>query len=167
MDPHAPPDPGPRAAHVWRAEPHEAAVVADLLVAFRNHLGFEWPSDDSFLASVERLIEDPATEYLLGAAQPDTPAAGVVQLRYRWSVWRAAEDCELEDLFVSPRARRGGLGRALVAATIERALARGCRRIKLDTAERNDAAVPLYRSFGFSDEAYEGGRAMLLRLALD
>jgi ribosomal protein S18 acetylase RimI-like enzyme len=162
MDPHAPPD----SAHVWRAEPREAAAVAALLVEFRNHLGFDWPSDNAFLASVERLIEDPATDYLLAAASAGAPAAGVVQLRYRWSVWRAAEDCELEDLFVSAQARRGGLGRALLAAAIERARERGVRRIALDTAERNEAAVALYRSFGFSDEAYEGGRAMLLRLRL-
>jgi ribosomal protein S18 acetylase RimI-like enzyme len=162
MDPHAPPD----SAHVWRAKPREAAAVAALLVEFRNHLGFDWPSDNAFLASVERLIEDPATDYLLAAASAGAPAAGVVQLRYRWSVWRAAEDCELEDLFVSAQARRGGLGRALLAAAIERARERGVRRIALDTAERNEAAVALYRSFGFSDEAYEGGRAMLLRLRL-
>jgi ribosomal protein S18 acetylase RimI-like enzyme len=153
-------------AHVWRAEPHEAASVAALLVAFRNHLGFDRPPDEAFLASVERIIVDSDAEYLLGAPSNGAPAAGVVQLRYRWSVWRDAEDCELEDLFVSAQARRGGLGRALLAAAIERARARGCRRIALDTAERNTAAVALYRSFGFSDEAYEGGRAMLLRLRL-
>ena len=155
------------AARVWRAEPHEAQAVAGLLVAFRQHLGFDQPTDDAVLASVERLIGDPATDYLLGAPSAGTAAAGLVQLRFRWSVWRTAEDCELEDLFVSPDARRGGLGRALVAAAIDRARERGARRIALDTAERNEAAVSLYRSFGFSDEAYEGGRAMLLRLWLD
>jgi ribosomal protein S18 acetylase RimI-like enzyme len=154
------------AAHVWRAEPHEAEAVTGLLVAFRDHLGFDWPSDRAFLASVERLIEDPATEYLLGAQQAGAPAAGLVQLRYRWSVWRAADDCELEDLFVSADARRSGLGRTLLNAAIDRARARGCRRIKLDTAEYNEPALALYRSAGFSDEAYEGGRALLLRLKL-
>jgi ribosomal protein S18 acetylase RimI-like enzyme len=153
-------------AHIWRAQPHDASAVAGLLVAFRNHLGFDEPSDDAVLASVERLVEDPATDYLLGAPEEGAPAAGLVQLRYRWSVWRDAEDCELEDLFVSPDARRGGLGRALVAAAIDRVRERGCGRIALDTAERNEAAVALYRSFGFSDEAYEGGRAMLMRLWL-
>jgi ribosomal protein S18 acetylase RimI-like enzyme len=162
MAPDAPPD----HAHIWRARPHEAESVAALLVAFRDHIGFDWPSDRAFLASVERLIEDPATEYLLGAPHEGAPAAGMVQLRFRWSVWRAAEDCELEDLFVAAQARRGGLGRALLAAAIEHARARGCRRIALDTAERNEAAVALYRSFGFSDEAYGGGRALLMRLLL-
>jgi hypothetical protein len=32
------------AAHVWRAEPHEAEQVAALLVAFRGHIGTDWPS---------------------------------------------------------------------------------------------------------------------------
>jgi ribosomal protein S18 acetylase RimI-like enzyme len=155
------------APHIWRAEPHEAEAVAALLVAFRDHIGIDWPSANSFLASVERLLDDPATEYLLGAPRPGEAAAGVVQLRYRWSVWRAREDCLLEDLFVAPDARRGGLGRAMLHAAIERARARGCRRIELDTAERNEAAMSLYRSFGFSDEAYEGGRALFLRLRLE
>jgi ribosomal protein S18 acetylase RimI-like enzyme len=163
MDTHAPPD----SAHVWRAEPREAGAVAALLVEFRNHLGFDWPSDNAFLASVERLIEDPATEYLLGAPLEDAPAVGVVQLRYRWSVWRASHDCLLEDLFVDPGARRSGLGRALVQAAIERARARECRRIELDTAETNEAALALYRSAGFDNDAYEGGRALFLRLRLD
>jgi len=154
------------AARIWRARPHDASTVAALVVAFRDHLGFDRPSDDAVLASVERLVEDPATDYLLGAPEEGAPAAGLVQLRYRWSVWRDAEDCELEDLFVSPDARRSGLGRALVAAAIDRARERGCGRIALDTAERNEAAVALYRSFGFSDDAYEGGRAMLMRVWL-
>jgi len=152
--------------HVWLADGADADAVASLLVAFRNHLGFDDPPDEAFLASVERIIEEPSSEYLLGASSRGAEPAGVVQLRYRWSVWRDAEDCELEDLFVAPAARRAGLGRALVGAAIDRARARGCRRIALDTAERNEGAVALYRSFGFSDEAYEGGRAMLLRLWL-
>jgi GNAT superfamily N-acetyltransferase len=152
---------------VWLAEPHEAPDVARLLVGFRDHLGFDWPSDASFRASVERLIDDEATEYLLGAASADAPAGGVVQLRYRWAVWRDSYDCLLEDLFVAPEARRGGLGRALVAETIERARARGCRRIELDTAEANTAARALYESMGFDNDAYEGGRSLFLRRRLD
>ena len=153
-------------AHVWLADRADADAVAALLVAFRNHLGFDRPSDEAFLASVERIIDEPSSEYLLGAPSRDADPAGVVQLRYRWSVWRDAEDCELEDLFVDPNARRAGLGRALVAAAIDRARSRECGRIALDTAERNEGAVALYRSFGFSDEAHEGGRAMLMRLWL-
>jgi ribosomal protein S18 acetylase RimI-like enzyme len=153
--------------HVWRAAPGEAAAVATLLVAFRDHLRLDWPSENAFLAGVERLIEDPATEYLLAAPHAGAPPAGVAQLRYRYAVWRASEDCLLEDLFVAPHARRSGLGRALLDAVVARATARGCRRIELDTAEANDAALALYRAAGFDDRAYEGGRALFLRRRLD
>jgi GNAT superfamily N-acetyltransferase len=136
-------------ARAWLAALHEAEAVARLLVAFRDEMGKDWPSDNAFLASVERLSEDPQTEYLLGAPDDDSPPAGVTQLRYRFSVWTAAEDCWLEDLYVLPPARRGGVGSALVALALQRARARGCRRIELDTNEDNDA-VRLYEHFGFS-----------------
>src|SRR4051812_10856638 len=138
---------------VWRAEPHEAETVARLLVAFRDHMGKSWPSENAILAGVERLIEDPDTDYLLASPDDDSPPAGVCQLRYRLSVWTAAPDCWLEDLFVSDEARRSGCGSALVTAAIERARERGCRRIELDTSERNEAALALYHRMGFSESA--------------
>jgi GNAT superfamily N-acetyltransferase len=164
---HSAPSDHPFAPHVWLAQPHEAPDVARLLVAFRNLIGFDWPSDASFEASVARLMGDEATEYLLGAQRAGAPAGGVVQIRYRWSVWREGYDCLLEDLYVAPEARRGGLGRALVAETIARARARGCRRVELDTAEANTAARALYESMGFDNDAYEGGRSLFLRRRLD
>ena len=153
---------------VWRAEPHEAEVVARLLVEFRDHLHVDWPSDNAFLAGVERLIEDPSTVYLLGAPDPDSPPAGVAQLRFRFGIWWAATDCLLEDLFVRADARGTGLGRALVERTIEEARGRGCRRIELDANDENAAAQGLYGSFGFSaqDDRY-GGRNLLMRLHLE
>lgn len=152
---------------VWRAEPHEAEIVARLLVDFRNHLGLDWPSDNAYLAGVERLIEDRGAEYLLGAPNPDAPPAGVAQLRFRYGIWWAAEDCLLEDLFVREEARNSGLGRALVHATIERARERGCRRVELDANDNNDAAIRLYESVGFSaqDDRY-GGRNLFMRYHL-
>ncbi len=141
----------------WRATIDEAPTVAQLLVEFRDHNGGTWPSPNAFLASVERLIDRPDTEFLLAAPDRDTPPAGVCQLRYRFSIWVAAEDCWLEDLFVSERARGRGLGRALVAAAIARASQRGARRIELDTNEANAPAIALYESLGFSDRSKGGG----------
>jgi GNAT superfamily N-acetyltransferase len=60
------------------------------------------------------------------------------------------------------------LGRALLDATLERARARGCRRIELDVNERNDAALRLYSSFGFSATANPyGARDLYMRLHVD
>jgi GNAT superfamily N-acetyltransferase len=158
------------AVRVWRAEPHEAEVVADLMIGFRNYLNEDWPSDNAFLAGVERLLDDIDTDFLLGAVSDDAPASGIVQLRYRFGLWRAGIDCLLEDLFVQADARGSGLGRALVSATLDRARVRGVRRIELDCNEANDAAQALYASFGFSSIVtgrYGGARDLYLQLRLD
>lgn len=148
-------------AHVWRAELHEAEAVADLLVGFRDHMGRDWPSANAFLASVERLMERGEAEYLLGAPGPDTGPAAVAQLRFRFGLWFAAPDCTLEDLYVSPPARGAGLGRAMVEATIARAVERECRRIELDVEEGNAAARALYAGAGFYTGADEDGHRQL------
>jgi len=139
---------------VRAAGPEDATVVARLLAEFRTHLDRDWPSDATIRAGVERLIARDDAEYLLGGEPP----AGVAQLRYRYGIWWDAEDCALEDLFVRAEARGSGLGRALVEAAIERARARGCRRMELDTGEENEAALALYRSLGFRSGDDEPGR---------
>lgn len=156
------------APQVWRATVDEAEVVGQLLVDFRNHLKVEWPSDNAFLAGVDRLIEDPNTAYLLGSPDADTPPMGVAQVRFRYGIWWAAEDCLLEDLFVREEARGTGLGRALLNATVDLARQRGCRRVELDANDQNEAAQALYTSAGFDaqDDRY-GGRNLFMRLHLE
>jgi GNAT superfamily N-acetyltransferase len=133
---------------VWLATPADAPQAAALLIGFRDHMGRDEPGDADVHAIVERLIRTPDTEYLL-AADGDGPAQGVAQLRYRWTIWWDAEDCWLEDLFVTADARGSGLGRGLVEATLLRAAARGCRRVDLDVDPDNAAARALYESHGF------------------
>jgi ribosomal protein S18 acetylase RimI-like enzyme len=154
-------------ARAWPAGPDEAEAVAGLLIAFRDHYGKDWPSDNAFLATVERLMDDPQTEFLLAAPDDDSPPAGVVQLRFRLSVWVAAPDAWLEDLFVREDARRSGIGDALVALALERARERGARRVELDTNEENAAALALYDRHGFSPRSKGGaGRDLFLGVRL-
>ena len=155
-------------ARAWVAQPEEAEVVAELLVAFRDHLDHDWPSANAFLASVERLFEDPDTEFLLATPDDDSPPAGVLQLRFRFSVWAAAPDAWLEDLFVRADARRAGVGDALVALAIEVAAQRGAKRIELDTKEDNAPARALYERHGFSTRSKGGTtRDLLLGRAIE
>lgn len=158
----------PQEPQVWVAEPHEAETVARLLIAFRDSFGADWPSDNAFLAGVERLMDDRNSEFLLGSPHPDAPPAGVLQLRFRHSIWRAGGDCLVEDVFVEPPARRTGLGRALVRYALDYArVERGCRRAELDVNESNEAAVRLYESLGFTARraAFEG-RDLFMKLPL-
>jgi ribosomal protein S18 acetylase RimI-like enzyme len=142
---------------VRRAESEDATVVAGLICAFRDYYEEREPDAAQVLATVRQLLEDRATEFLLAG----DPARGFAQLRFRPSVWTGTEDAWLEDLFVEPDARGAGLGRALTEACIDRALARGCKRIQLDTNERNAAAIALYESAGFRAgraERWDGAR---------
>jgi GNAT superfamily N-acetyltransferase len=127
------------------AQPEDAERVAALMAAFRTHIGRDWPGDDEIRATVETLLQDPNTEYLLADE-------GVCQLRYRLSVWTATEDCWLEDLYVTDEARGTGVGRALIETAFERARARGCKRIQLDVADDNSRAIDVYRAAGFGTD---------------
>lgn len=150
------------------AEAADAETVAELLVAFRDHMGKDWPAADAFLTGVRRLMDDHDTDYLLGSAVEHAPPMGVVQLRFRHGLWRDGPDCLVEDVFVREEARGSGLGRALMTAAVARARERGARRMELDVNEANPAAVALYSSFGFSATAtpYEG-RDLYMRVHLD
>jgi ribosomal protein S18 acetylase RimI-like enzyme len=155
-------------ARAWVAQPEEAEAIAGLLVEFRDHNGADWPSANAFLASVERLLEDLDTEFLLATPDDDSPPAGVLQLRFRFSVWKAAPDAWLEDLFVREEARRAGVGDALVSLALERARERGAKRVELDTNEDNAPALALYERHGFSARSKGGtGRDLFLGCALD
>jgi ribosomal protein S18 acetylase RimI-like enzyme len=135
---------------VWVAQPDEDADVTRLLLAFRDWIESPQPTAESIAGSVALLLDDPATEFLLGSLASDESPCGICQLRFRHSVWTGTPDCWLEDLFVEERGRGQGLGAALVSYAFERAGERGARRIELDTNEQNTGAIALYEALGFS-----------------
>jgi ribosomal protein S18 acetylase RimI-like enzyme len=139
------------------AGPGDARDVARLIAGFRDYYGEQLPDDETIRTVVERLLKDPRTEILLAGEPP----CGIAQLRFRLSVWTGTDDVWLEDVFVEPEQRRAGVGRELMAASLERARERGCARVQLDVNERNEAALALYRSLGFetgSPRRWDGGR---------
>jgi GNAT superfamily N-acetyltransferase len=147
---------------VWRAAPGEAAIVAQLIAEFGDWWGKNPLSAEEIRPSVERIMAAGDGEYLLGAVDAGPDAAGVCQVRFRWSVWKSAEDCWLEDLYVREEARRFGLGRALIEAALDRARERGCRRIELDVNEDNAPALALYEACGFLTEPKPPGRTLFI-----
>ncbi len=149
----------------WVATAEELPLAARLLGEFRDHYGRDTPSDAEFTDSVARIATAGSGEYLLGALADE--AIGVLQLRYRWSIWTSSEDAWIEDVFVRESARRAGLGRALIELAMERARDRGCARIELDVDEANTAALQLYLSLGFSAEIKAELRSLMMGRRLD
>jgi GNAT superfamily N-acetyltransferase len=140
----------------------DAPVIAELFRAYRDHWGSP-TTDEAIDRGVTRLMGSPEAEFLLAG----DPAVGFGLVRYRFAIWTEVDDAWLEDLFVEEAARGQGTGRALLVACVDRARARGCKRIQLDTNEINERARKLYASVGFVEDKMDvGGRDLYLTLRL-
>ena len=80
--------------------------------------------------------------------------AGFALYFYNYSTWRGRSGIHLEDLFVLPRFRGQGIGKALLARVAARAAERGCVRLQWDVLEWNQPAIDFYQGLGaqFLDE---------------
>ncbi len=74
---------------------------------------------------------------------------GFTQLYPTWCSLLAGPVYVLYDLYVAPRARRRGVGRALLHAATERGRRDGKLRMTLSTATTNLGAQALYESLGW------------------
>ena len=71
-------------------------------------------------------------------------AVGITHWLIHRSCWTVGDYCYLQDLFVAPAARKGGVGRALIEAVYAKAQALGCPRVYWHTHETNHTAQRLY-----------------------
>jgi GNAT superfamily N-acetyltransferase len=67
------------------------------------------------------------------------------------SSWVMGDDCYLEDLFVSPQARKSGVGGALIEDLVTLAREKGWHRLYWHTDQDNTTARRLYDRFTPSD----------------
>ena len=58
---------------------------------------------------------------------------------------------ELKRMWLRPSRQGRGLGRRLMDACLDEARRLGCRALRLDTQAKMEAAVHLYRAYGFSE----------------
>jgi len=69
---------------------------------------------------------------------------GIVHWLTHRSCWTIGDYCYLQDLFVAPGRRGGGIGRKLIEAVYDNARALGCSRVYWLTHETNAVAMRLY-----------------------
>lgn len=77
-------------------------------------------------------------------AEVDGRVAGLVHYIEHRSCWTTGNYMYLQDLYVDPAVRGGGLGRALIEHVYAEAAARGCSRVWWLTHETNAHAMLLY-----------------------
>ena len=150
------PDAGPPPVTLATASA-DLEVAGRLLHDFNTEYDDPTPGADALAERLAELVADGGTEVLLVGGADTDAADGVAVLRFRPSLWSRADECYLAELYVVPGRRGGGLGRVLLRACLERAVARGCDFIDLATSEDDVAARHLYEAEGFSRTEGEGG----------
>lgn len=99
-----------------------------------------WSAD-----AVRSLLALASTVALVVDAPPGMPLAGYVLIQC------AADEAEILSIAVAAGCRHRGLGRLLLTAALACARDRGARRLFLEVADDNGAAVRLYRRAGFAE----------------
>jgi len=120
-----------------------AALIRDL--AEYEQLLHAVRFDETVLA--EKLFGPrPYAEVLIGevGGQP----MGFALFFHNFSTFEGRPGIYLEDLFVLPRARGAGLGKALLAHLATLALARDCARLEWSVLDWNAPAIGFYRRLG-------------------
>jgi len=106
-------------------------LFKDYIIFYKSQL-----SDEQYELTWQRLNSGFNINGLL--AELDGKVVGFTHYIFRPSTWAVEDFCYLEDLFVDPAVRGGGVGRALIKAVEEIAIAKGSKRLYWTTAPDNE-----------------------------
>jgi len=113
------------------------------------------PSDEGLERMAQALIACPDDEgMLLVARGEDGVPVGFAAVGWKWSSLRGARVAILEDLFVDPRARGGGIAGELIAECGRRAGAGGAPALLWVSALDNERAQAAYSRTGATGEKW-------------
>jgi GNAT superfamily N-acetyltransferase len=129
------------------ATPADLSLIAQFIrdLAAYEKLAHEVRFDEAVLG--ERLFGyRPYAEVLIG--EIDGTPQGFALFFHNFSTFEGKPGIYLEDLFVRPEARGSGLGKALLAALAQVAIARDCARLEWAVLDWNDPAIAFYTSLG-------------------
>ncbi|MGI8821552.1 MAG: GNAT family N-acetyltransferase [Chthoniobacterales bacterium] len=129
------------------------AVVADIpviLQLIQELAEYERAPNDA--VATEEGLRDvlfgaaPSAQVLL--AREGETAVGFAVYFFNFSTWLGRPGLYLEDLFVRPKARGKGYGRALLEELARIARERGCGRMEWAVLDWNEPAIQFYRKLG-------------------
>lgn len=123
---------------------------ADILRLIRALAEYEHALD-SVKATEEELAARLFSEHprvFAHVAESDGHVIGIAVWFLNFSTWTGRHGIFLEDLFVDPAVRGGGVAKALFKALAEEAKTRGCPRIDWQVLDWNELAKGVYRRLG-------------------
>ena len=133
-------DPAPPDEPAWRA----------LWSAYNDF--YETKVTEPVTAATWRRMLDPQVPMLGRLAERAGVVCGFSICVLHEGTWTTDPICYLEDLFVDPSVRGGGIGRALVQDALDRAQANGWSRLYWHTRAGNAAARRVYDRFVSADD---------------
>jgi len=132
---------------IRKAESADADLVLQFIQALADYERLKGPD----AAGEERIRrhgwgDRPRFEVLL-AFEDDTPV-GFALYFFQFSTFEARPTLYLEDLFVYPKHRGGGYGKALLSALAREAVAEDCGRMDWLVLDWNQSAIDFYKRLG-------------------
>lgn len=132
-----------RSLHIRPAEPRDVRLIYSLIVELAEYER----APDQVTGTPELLADalfggQPAAEALI--AEIDGEPAGFALYHGTFSTWECRPGLWLEDLYVPPRHRRGGVGHALFSRVAAIAVERGCPRLEWAALNWNEPALNFY-----------------------
>jgi GNAT superfamily N-acetyltransferase len=130
-----------------------AAIAADVpqILTFIRGLALYERAPNEVTATEEGLLRDGFGTnpfYFCLIAEQDSKAAGFALFFFNYSTWKGRPGVYLEDLYVEPRFRGLGIGKALLRRVAAFALERGCQRLQWEVLDWNTPAIDFYRAMG-------------------
>jgi GNAT superfamily N-acetyltransferase len=124
--------------------------LSELLPLVRAYCDFYEvsPRDEKLVGLSRALIEDPAEGMQLIARDEGDRAVGFATIFWGWQTLDAGRIGLMNDLFVVPDLRGGGVGRALIEACRGQCRKKGVGKLVWETAPDNKTAQRLYDSTG-------------------
>lgn len=129
-----------------KSEGEELNIIRQLFRDYENELG-----ENLCFQSFEEELKDPLKKYApprgaIFIAYYNNEVAGCIAL-YPLN----EEECEMKRLYIKPVFRKHGLAQQLVDVLLAHANGQGFAKMKLDTLEKLQPAIALYKKNGFAE----------------
>ncbi|MBE7193117.1 MAG: GNAT family N-acetyltransferase [Gordonia polyisoprenivorans] len=131
------------------AGPADAAVVGRLLFDFNTEFESPTPSADEFAGRFTRLLA--RHDVLVVLAESDGEPTGFAYLTLRPTPYGDGPLAQLEELYVVPAFRDGGIGTALLTQAVDEVLDRDAIEMHINVDEIDTDTRRFYERLGFTN----------------
>jgi GNAT superfamily N-acetyltransferase len=133
--------------NIRKATPDDIPLILELI---RELAEYERAPEEA-VATHEDLRRDGFSSeprFYVEIAEWNEEPAGFALWLFNYSTWQGKPGLYLEDLFVRPRYRKQGIGKALLVHLARVALEKGCGRYQWQVLDWNTPAIDFYQSLG-------------------